>query len=174
MGILLSPVSAPTGQQVIDIMGGLNTIVNLAKQFGLNLSVEQRSNSYKMGPRRYAYAKTAQRLSVQHIDVMPRQFNPADFTANVKLIEDLQMMQSLVDQINERIDDTLMAARIDAMTYTKQVHDSLRLANVTNPAYDTPLADLDEFNTRASAEDTSATGTPSTTPAATTNTPPAA
>ncbi|MGL4362270.1 MAG: hypothetical protein ACRCSG_03195 [Cellulosilyticaceae bacterium] len=73
-----------------------------------------------------------------------------------------------------------MAARIDAMTYTKQVHDSLKITNTIEPAYDTPLRELDEFNARATAEDTTTpaaatTSTPpTTTPTPDTTTPPAA
>lgn len=172
MALIISPTNSPTAQQLTDLISNLQAVVNAAKQFGVNLSIEQRTSSYKMGAKRFSYAKTAERLSQQYVDVMPRQFDPANFTANISLIESLQTAQSLIDQLNERIDDTLMAARIDAMTNTKQVHDSLRMANNADPAYDTALRDLDEFNARASAEDTTPT-TAAATPPATTATPPA-
>ncbi len=154
MQIYIPAGSLPTQQQLDDAKTTATALSVLVKQFTLSLSVEQRSNSYKMGPRRYAYVKTAERIGRQYEDAMPRQFVPANFSGTVGLIEQLQSLQALIAQLDEQIDDTLMAARIDAMTYTKQVHDSIKMANVINPSYDTPLRELDDFNARAAAEDT--------------------
>jgi hypothetical protein len=166
MQIYIPSGSLPTQQQLDDAQTSAVALSTLVQAFTLNLSAEQRTNSYRMGPRRYAYAKTAERIGQQYENAMPRQFVPTDFTGTINLIERLQTLKSIVAQLEEQLDDTLMAARIDAMTYTKQVHDSLKMANVINPAYDTPLRELDDFNARAAAEET--------TPASTTPTPDAA
>ena len=162
MQIIIQPASVPTVQELNDTVTGLQALVNGVKDFSVSLSIEQRSSSYKMGAKRYAYAKTAERIAKQYINVMPRQFDDTHFTQNINLIDALQAIQLLIDQLGEQIDDTLMAARIDAMTYTKQVHDSLRLANTTDPSFDTPLRDLDDFNTRATAEEIAAPETAKT------------
>lgn len=160
MQIYIPAGSLPTQQQLDNAQNAAAALSALIKPFTLSLSVEQRSNSYKMGPRRYAYVKTAERIGQQYEDAMPRQFVPADFSGTIALIEKLQNIKSIIAQLDEQIDDTLMAARIDAMTYTKQVHDSLKMANVINPSYDTPLRELDDFNARAAAEDTTTPAAP--------------
>lgn len=159
MQIYIPTGSLPTQQQLDDAQTNAIALSTLVQAFTLNLSAEQRTNSYRMGARRYAYAKTAERIGQQYENAMPRQFVPADFTGTINLIERLQTLKSIVAQLEEQLDDTLMAARIDAMTYTKQVHDSLKMANVINPAYDTPLRELDDFNARAAAEETTPTST---------------
>ena len=166
MQIYIPSGALPTQQQLDDAKTAAVALSALVKPFTFSLSVEQRSNSYKMGARRYAYVKTAERVGQQYEDAMPRQFLSADFSGTVALIEKLQNIKSIIAQLDEQIDDTLMAARIDAMTYTKQVHDSLKMANTINPAYDTPLRELDDFNARATAEDTA----PATTNNTNTNT----
>ncbi|MBL7784589.1 MAG: hypothetical protein JNM36_01650 [Chitinophagales bacterium] len=55
--------------------------------------------------------------------------------------------------LTESIDDTLMALGIDAMTFTKLVHDALKSRNGIDPSLDAAVQELDEFNFRAERED---------------------
>ncbi len=65
----------------------------------------------------------------------------------------LPQIVAVLSDLGEMMGDTLMALGIDAMTYTKIVHDGLRNANQINPIYDEALRELDEYNKRAQAEE---------------------
>jgi len=119
----------------------------------VSLSMEERRRSRKIGPRRLAYAQAAERRGVLHEEVMPRIFNASHFTSLVTFYNELNKLQSQMDEIQEMIDDTLTAAGIDAMTLTKLVHDGLRSANLINPSLDKALRELDEFNKKAQSEE---------------------
>lgn len=119
----------------------------------VSLSMEERRRSRKIGPRRLAYVHAAERRGVQHEEVMPRTFNAINFTNLIAFYTEMTKIQSQLNEIQEIIDDTLMAAGIDAMTLTKLVHDGLRSANLVDPSLDNALQELDEFNRRAQAEE---------------------
>jgi hypothetical protein len=121
--------------------------------FKVSLSMEERQGKRKMGPRRLAYAQASEKRGVQHEDVMPRTFTAAHFTRLIQFHTELSRMLAQVEELHKILDDTLMAAGIDAMTYTKLVHDGLRSSNTINPALDGALRELDEFNKRAQLEE---------------------
>lgn len=144
----------PTPQQIAQWQSDLLNLKYTLQSIKVSLSMEERRQRRKMGSRRLAYASAAERRCVQHEQVMPRQFNAYQFTQILAFHNDLNRLLSHLEEIHEMIDDTLMAAGIDAMTCTKVVHDSLRTANIMDPSLDSALQELDEFNRRAQAEDT--------------------
>ena len=153
----LSPAGLPSAADLASWNTQLQQILTAISPFKFTLSLDERKGKRKMGPRRLAYAQAAERLGTQHENVMPRQFTPADFTAIMGYHSALNVFFSRLVQLQEICDDTLMAAGIDAMTYTKVVHDSLRSANNLDPSFDEALRELDDFNVRAQAEDAEVT-----------------
>ncbi len=119
----------------------------------ISLSVEERKGKRKMGNRRMAYAQTAERIGRQYERLLPRSFDPAEFTNVLEYWNRISELYSQIAEIHEMLDDTLMASGIDAMAYTKLVHDGIRAANSFDPSADFPLRELDEFNSRAQNEE---------------------
>lgn len=126
----------------------------------ISLSMEERQGRRKMGPRRLAYAQNSERRGVQHEEVMPRTFYAYNFTSVINSHHEFSKIMAQNSEIHEMLDDTLMALGIDAMTYTKVVHDGLRSANLLNPSLDAALKELDEYNKRAQAEEAEEEGVP--------------
>lgn len=153
----LTLANLPTTNDLATWNTQLQQLLTAIMPHRFTLSMEDRQGKRKMGSRRLAYGQSANRLGVQHENVMPRQFDPNDFSKLMNYHSELNTFLSRLVQLQEICDDTLMAAGIDAMTYTKVVHDSLRTANNLDPMYDEALRELDEFNARAQAEDTETT-----------------
>ena len=153
-------VALPTTNDLATWNALVQQLIQGISPFKMTLSTEDRKGKRKMGTRRIAYAQSAETFGNQYIDVMPRQFNPADFSAIMAYQSSLRNLVSRLTQLQEMCDDTLMAAGIDAMTYTKTVHDAIRSANNLDPSYDGALSELDEYNSRAQAEDDSTTKPP--------------
>lgn len=140
----------------LDVVNWRNSVKQLIAEVSVNaihLSMEERSSKRKMGSQRLAYAIAANRLGLQHIKHLPRDFEPDDFDKLLAARADLVALDSYLKQLEEILSDYIMALGIDAMTNTKTVHDALRSANSTIPELDTALKELDEFNKRSAAED---------------------
>lgn len=148
-----NPANLPAAQDLANWNAQLQQLLQAMQPYKFTLTKDDRKGKRKMGPRRIAYAQAADRLGTQHENIMPRQYNPADFAAVLAFHTSLNTLLSRVMQLKELADDTMMAAGIDAMTYTKVVHDAIRSANNLDPSFDEALQELDDFNTRAQAED---------------------
>lgn len=154
MKLYYFPETIPSNEEIEGIKNDLVAILASVKKIKISLSKEERSRGRKMGARRLAYAQSALRHSKQQIDEMPRSFDPAIFEQIMQYYQDLASIRIIVAQLSEFLSDTDMAVRIDAMTHTKTVHDAIRSSNISNPALDAALDELDEFNKRAQQEDT--------------------
>ncbi len=143
----------PSPEQFMEWTGMLQNLKYAFQQIKVSLSKEERSSRRKMGSRHAAYAQTAEQGGTQYEQIMPRHFTPYEFTQLMAFFNNLRRIRSQYDEIYEMMDDTMMAAGIDAMTFTKMVHDAIRSANNTDPSYDSILRELDEFNKRAQAEE---------------------
>ena len=149
--------SKQVNQAVTDVANTINVIENSltsVREFAVSLTMEDRKKRRKMGARRLAYATEAVRKGKQFESVMPRTFIAADFEQLLSLYKDVADLLGKVEELRESLDDTLMAIGIDAMTFTKLVHDGLRSANTLDPRFDTSLRELDGFNKRAIEEET--------------------
>ena len=66
----------------LDVVNWRNSVKQLIAEVSVNaihLSMEERSSKRKMGSQRLAYAIAANRLGLQHIKHLPRDFEPDDF-----------------------------------------------------------------------------------------------
>lgn len=153
MKLYLNPDQLSYPDQFVQWQSQLQQLKSQLASIVISLSMEERQGRRKMGPRRLAYAQTAERRGVQHEAVMPRTFFAAHFSRIIWLHTEISKTLAQIEELHEMLDDTLMAVGIDAMTYTKVVHDGLRSANLLNPSLDAALKELDEFNKRAQAEE---------------------
>lgn len=153
MKLYADPNNLPPEAELEQIIAILEQAYIAVKRFRISLSIEERRFRRKLGDRRLAYAILAARLGMLHEDAMPRSFNPKDF---VELMKHRALLAPVLDYLvllTESIDDTLMALGIDAMTFTKLVHDALKSRNGIDPSLDAAVQELDEFNFRAERED---------------------
>lgn len=144
----------PSQDQFNAWMADLENMKYGFEQYKVSLSNEERQGKRKLGPRRIGYAQISEQGSNQHLQVMPRNLNNDHFTQIMQYIANLRRMRAMQQAFFEMVDDTMMAAGIDAMTFAKMVHDAIRIANKVDPSYDSILKELDEYHKRAQAEET--------------------
>ena len=142
----------PTPEEIAEWKLDASGIVDKIKEVAVPLSMEDRSTLRKMGPHGLVYALTASRLGLQHLEHLPRSFDPADFDVLLKAHAELSIIHSYFRQLDELLSDYIMALGIEAMIKTKIVHDALRIANFNVPELNTALRELDEFNKRSSSD----------------------
>ncbi len=146
----------PSPEQFDEWERMLILLISGMKEMKISLSNEERASRRKMGNRHSAYANTAKHSGTQYEQIMPRHFTPDQFDGVLNFFDRMRRLRSYVSEYYELVDDSTMAAGIDAMTLTKVVHDAIRSANRVDPAYDNVLRELDEFNKRAQAEEAEA------------------
>lgn len=96
--------------------------------FLLDLSPEERRSLPKTGDKSRAFVAAALTLAAQNPDVLPRKFDLPEFQKDVALMEALAPVAAAVQQLWERIDDTLTAVGSDAYTAALLVYHSARMA----------------------------------------------
>lgn len=143
----------PTPEQQEQWKNDLQNVKYGMQPHKVSLSMEERLRSRKIGSRRLSYAHASDVKGGQYEQVMPRQFDPTRITKSLQHYHDMKRFSSFLQELQEIVYDNMVAAGIDAMTCTKIIHDSLRLANLTDPSLDSALQELDEYNRRAQAED---------------------
>ncbi|MBK7870662.1 MAG: hypothetical protein IPJ74_08255 [Saprospiraceae bacterium] len=155
MKFYVNPDELPSPEQVQSWIATLLNLKSEIQPYVVSLSLDERQGRRKMGSRRVAYANNSERRGTLHEDVMPRTFYAAHFTQVMGGggHQGFSTLVAVLSDLGEMMGDTLMALGIDAMTYTKIVHDGLRNANLINPIFDEALRELDEFNKRAQAEE---------------------
>ena len=170
MELFISPGTAPTSQVMVDATGLVNQALGDLSSHLKSLNMDERRFMRKMGTQRFAYAKSAMSYSKMDEDILPRNINPQDFESLLRYFEQLGDLYRTLEKFKERIDDTMMAVGIDAMWYTKVVHDAYR-TQAKFGTYDDALNALDEYNARSQKEEEAqkATETPTATPTETPN-----
>jgi sulfatase maturation enzyme AslB (radical SAM superfamily) len=154
MKLYIDPSKIPSPAQFNEWIASLENMKYAFEQYKVSLSNEERQGKRKLGARRIGYAQISEQGSNQHLQIMPRNLNNDHFTQIMQYIVNLRRMRAIQQAYFEMVDDTMMAAGIDAMTFSKMVHDAIRIANKVDPSYDSILKELDEYHKRAQVEDT--------------------
>ena len=96
--------------------------------FLIALSLDERKNSRKMGQKSVEYVKLNLRGAKAFPQYLTVDFDTTEFGKDENLISQVWDIRVEVASFLESIDDTLMAAGIDAMTAADDVYDQLKKA----------------------------------------------
>ena len=117
--------------------------------FLIALNSDQRSKSYKMGTKSVEYVRQCLRASQSFPQYLLSSFDTAEFAKDVTLISQLWDVRIGVASLLEAIDDSIMAAGIDAIDSASIVYDYLKKAAQKDAAVKTQL---DEIGKRFAAK----------------------
>ena len=150
---LIKPNGIPDPQSLEDALQMIRQAKNYFDNYFHYLNDDERQTLRKMANRRLAYATDAMSYSKLHIEILPRSFDPVEFESLLKFHNQLGEVHKTLQQFNEGIEDTLMAIGVDAMTYTKVVHDAMR-GNAKSGKFDEALRKLDSYNAKTLKKET--------------------
>lgn len=100
--------------------------------FLVNLTSEDRKHLRKMGPKSAAYVQQCLEGAIAYPGELKSNFNIAEMQKDVELLNNLLGVKVQLDSLKEKIDDTLMAAGIDAMGAADEVYQVLKIAAKSN------------------------------------------
>jgi len=114
-----------------DIAAVQEAIVTLKQKlpFLIGLTKEERISMLKMGDKSRAFVQKTMELVKQNQDFLPRSFDVEEMQKDVNLFNDLYPILLSLQQLNERVEDTLMvvgseayAAALVAYRYAKDAN----------------------------------------------------
>lgn len=100
--------------------------------FLISLTLHDRSNSRKMGHKSVDYVRQSLEAAKAFPDELKKSFDVVEMEKDYDLVNNLLSIQITCQAFLELVDDTLMAAGIDAMEAADEVYNSLKISAKSN------------------------------------------
>lgn len=113
---------AITDQNVQDIKAALATIESALPLLAVALTEADRKSGRKTGEGRLPFVLDAGEIAQDSPDILPKTFDTAGFEATVALFKGLTEVLTLVDQTRTKIEDTRLAAGVQALSGASDVY----------------------------------------------------
>lgn len=101
--------------------------------FLITLSATERRRLFKMGDKRLAFVQTSLNAAQSNPNILPASFDLSGFANDYRLATTLAEVEMLLSQLNEQVDDTLLAVGSEAMTSSLTVYDYVKTAAKKTP-----------------------------------------
>ncbi|MCC6354441.1 MAG: hypothetical protein IT577_11180 [Verrucomicrobiae bacterium] len=96
--------------------------------FLIDLKPEERRNLPRMGDKTRAFVERALEVASGNPDILPRGFDLEEFQRDAELLRSLYPVAQAVEQLNEFVDDTMLALGSDAYTAALLVYQAAKIA----------------------------------------------
>ncbi len=101
--------------------------------FLINLTTEERRRLFKMGSKSLAFVNNSLTAAQSNRDILPASFDLEEFARDYQLAAALTDIFFRLQQITEKVDDTLMAVSSEAMSSSLTVYDYVKTAAKKTP-----------------------------------------
>jgi hypothetical protein len=101
--------------------------------FLITLSSDDRKRLFKMGDKRFAFAKNSLSTAQNNSTILPASFSLEEFTNDYELASQLSEILIQLAQLHEQVDDTVMSLGSDIMTNSLTVYDYVKTASRKTP-----------------------------------------
>ena len=96
--------------------------------FLVSLTVDERRKRIKMGDKSLAFVSNSLSVTQNNPEVVPSNFDIAEFNKDYQLTVSLTEVLSLLQQLTEEVDDTLLAVGSESMASSLLVYDYVKTA----------------------------------------------
>jgi tetrahydromethanopterin S-methyltransferase subunit G len=114
------------------IKDALNTI-ETKLPFLVHLSLEERRKMVKMGNKSLAFVSNSLAAAQSNPSILPASFDVDEFKLDYELATTLSDIHTRLQQLNEKVDDTLVAVSSEAMSSSLTVYDYVKTAAKKTP-----------------------------------------
>jgi hypothetical protein len=101
--------------------------------FLVHLTVDERRKLVKMGNKSLAFVSNSLTAAQSNPDILPASFDLGEFIRDYQLATTLTEVNLRLQQLSEKVDDTLMAVSSEAMTSSLTVYDYVKTAAKNTP-----------------------------------------
>jgi hypothetical protein len=109
------------------------TIIQENMPFLITLTVEERRKRFKMGDKSLAFVSNSMNVTQNNPEVVPSSFNVDEFAKDYHLTVALTEVLGLLEQLTEKVDDTLMAVGSESMASSLLIYDYVKTAAKHSP-----------------------------------------
>jgi hypothetical protein len=108
-------------------------VIETKLPFLVHLTVEERRKLFKMGNKSLAFVSNSLTAAQSNPDILPASFDLTEFSRDYQLATTLTDVHFRLQQLTEKVDDTLMAVSSEAMTSSLTVYDYIKTAAKKTP-----------------------------------------
>ncbi|MBD1824784.1 hypothetical protein H6F51_20150 [Cyanobacteria bacterium FACHB-DQ100] len=101
--------------------------------FLVHLSTEERRKLFKMGNKSLSFVNNSLIAAQSNPDILPASFDLDKFRSNYELATTLTEVLLRLQQLTEKVDDTLISVSSEAMTDSLTVYDYIKTASKKTP-----------------------------------------
>ncbi|MGG6240095.1 hypothetical protein ACQ4N7_15835 [Nodosilinea sp. AN01ver1] len=101
--------------------------------FLISLTTEERRKRIKMGDKSLAFVRNSVTATQNNPEFVPSNFDIAEFARDYQLTVDLTEVLGLLEQLTEKVDDTLLAVGSESMSSSLLVYDYVKTAARRSP-----------------------------------------
>ncbi len=101
--------------------------------FLVHLTAEERRKRFKMGNKSLSFVSNSLIAAQSNPDILPASFDLKEFSSNYQLATTLTEVHFRLQQLTEKVDDTLMSVSSEAMTDSLTVYDYIKTAAKKTP-----------------------------------------
>jgi uncharacterized protein YejL (UPF0352 family) len=116
-----------TPEKLQEIKAAIATI-HANMPFLVSLTPDERRKRVKMGDKSLAFVNNSLSVTQNNSEVVPASFNIAEFNRDYQLTIALTEVLNLLEQLTEKVDDTLMAVGSESMASSLLVYDYVKTA----------------------------------------------
>ena len=121
-----------TQAEIQEIKTALATI-EAKLPFLIHLTVEERRKLFKMGDKSLAFVSNSLNAAQSNREILPGSFDLDEFSSDYQLAATLAEIHLKLQQLTEKVDDTLMAVSSEAMSSSLTVYAYVKTAAKNTP-----------------------------------------
>lgn len=131
--MLSTQVNQSLSEQDIQEIKQALDLIQAKMPFLITLSTDDRKRLYKMGDKRFAFVKNSLSAAQNNPNILPASFDINEFTNDYQLALQLSELLMRLQQLQEQVDDTVLAVGSDAMTNSLTVYEYVKTAAKKTP-----------------------------------------
>lgn len=112
--------------------------------FLITLTTEERRRLFKMGNKSLSFVTHSLTVAQNNPEILPSSLDVAEFSRDTQLATTLAEILSLLKQLTEEVDDTLMAVGSEAMGTSLNIYDYAKTAAKKTPGLKSIVEQLGE------------------------------
>ena len=120
-------------QADVDAVKAAIATINAKMTFLINLLEDEKKGLFKLGPKSADFVQDCAIVVQNYNSILPPNFPAAEFLKGAQLFKSLLELGMLIDSLQEKIHDTLMAVGSEAMGSALQVYAYVQAAAHINP-----------------------------------------
>ena len=126
-------ISAKLSETDIQDIKAALTAIETKLPFLVHLTIEERRKLFKMGNKSLAFVSNSLTAAQSNPDILPASFDLNEFVSDYQLATTLNELHIRLQQLTEKVDDTLIAVSSEAMTSSLTVYDYVKTAAKSTP-----------------------------------------